>query len=344
MKKLMLIVFGIFFSMMIVFANSMAPTSIPGKAGIFVDKESGIELIDEKIIITIDDSLDKTHYLVNYTFKNINDNPIEKPIWFLTRGQKHSYDLKVYIDNTEVKSNTIEVKSKEIENWKVEDQFDYIDPFTNDFFDPNIDQYYSNHLIGNEFLLKIDSGQLSNVKIEYERSNGYISPRVTDYINDVKLTSYMLSPATFYEGDGAVDITIRTPINTILKSNIKLDQKNNQSYEINNYKLKEYENLHLSFAKKPGYSELFAHDKKGFMIRLMILQSLLLLFIFIVKNQKIKKLLGLIFIASFIGYMSIGSYGTIFNIMLFSFLMIPILIISWVIYYIKKNKKLGPRE
>lgn len=340
MKKIILIVLGVLISMIIVFANSMAPTSIPGKAGIFVDKESGIELIDEKIVITIDESLSKTHYLVNYAFKNTNDDHIEKSIWFLTRGHKRSYDFKVYINNTEVKSKIIEVQSKEIENWDVEDKFDYIDPFTNDFFDSDIDKYSSNHLMANEFVLKIDRGQITDVIIEYERWNGYISSKITDYINDVKLSSYMLSPAVFYEGDGAVDITIMSPKNTILKSNIKLNKKDDQSYVINNYKMKEYENLHLSFVKKPGYSELFAHDKKGFIIRLMILQSLLLLIIFIVNNQKIKKITGLIFIVSFIGYLSIASYGTVFNIIIFSFFMIPVLIISWVIYYIKKNKKL----
>lgn len=338
MKKLILITLGLLFSMIIVFANSMAPTSIPGKAGILVDKESGIELINEKIIITIDDTLDKTHYLVKYTFKNINDGHIEKPIWFLTGGQKHSYDFKVYINNTETKSKSIEVNPNAIENWAVEDQFDYIDPFTNESFDSDIDKYFSNHLMANEFLLKMDKGEITEVQIEYESWNGYISSRVTDYLNDVKLTSYMLSPAAFYEGDGVVDIEIRTPMNTILKSNIKLDRKDDQSYVINDYKLKAYENLHLSFTEKPGYSELFAHDKTGFMIRLMIIQSLLLFGIFIVKNKQIKKLIGIIFIISLIGYMSIASYGTVFNIILFSFLMIPVLIIGWVIHYVQSNK------
>ncbi len=338
MKKITLIALGILFSMIIVFANSMAPTSIPGKAGILVDKASGIELIDEKIIITIDDTLDKTHYLVKYTFKYISDGHIEKPIWFLTGGQKHSYDFKVYINNTEVKSKSIEVNPNEIENWAVEDQFEYIDPFTNEYFDSDIDKYFSNHLMANEFILKMDSGQVADVLIEYEPGNGYISSRVTDYLNDVKLTSYMLSPAAFYEGDGAVDIEIMTPINTILKSNIKLDKKDEQSYVINDYKLKAYENLHLSFAKKPGYSELFTHDKTIFMIRLMIIQSLILLLIFIVKNKRIKQFIGSIFVISFIGYMSIASYGTVFNLIIFSFLMIPVLIISWVIYYVQKNK------
>jgi hypothetical protein len=148
----------------------------------------------------------------------------------------------------------------------------------------------------------------------------------------------MLSPAAFYEGDGVVDIEIRTPMNTILKSNIKLERKGDQSYIINDYKLKAYENLHLSFTKKPGYSELFAHDKTGFMIRLMIIQSLLLFGFFIIRNKIIKKSIGLIFILSFFGYMSIASYGTVFNIILFSFLMIPVLIIGWVIHYVQSNK------
>lgn len=224
MKKLILITLGLLFSVIIVFANSMAPTSIPGKAGILVDKASGIELIDEKIIITIDDSLDKTHYLVKYTFKNLNDNHIEKPIWFLTRGHEHSYDFKVHVNNTEVKNKSIEVNPNAIENWDVEDEFDYIDPFTNESFDSDIDKYFSNHLMAKEFILRMDSGEMTEVLIEYEPWNGYISSRVTDYLNDVKLTSYMLSPAAFYEGDGAVDIAIMTPKNTILKSNIKLDK------------------------------------------------------------------------------------------------------------------------
>ena len=212
MKRIIFIVLGLIAFMIPVFANSMPPTSILGKAGIFVDKKSGIELIGETITINIDDELDKTHYLVNYTFKNINDESIETPIWFLTRGYLHSHDFKVYINNIEVKSESVEVEFSEIENWEPEDKFEYIDPFTDDVFDSGIDTYSGNHFSVDEFILKMDSGQITDVVIEYEIWNGYISPRITDYIYDLKLTSYMLSSAAFYQGDGTVDIKIIAPL------------------------------------------------------------------------------------------------------------------------------------
>jgi len=337
MKKIILIILGIIFSTIIVFANSMAPTSIPGKTGILVDKESGIELMDETIIITIDETLNKTHYLVNYTFKNINKERIETPIMFLSRGSLHSHDFKVYINNIETKSEAKKIKASAIENWEPEDEFNYIDPFTDDVFDSTIDRYSSEHILVDAFDLKMESGQTSDVVIEYERWNGYISPRVTNYMNDVKLASYMLSPAAFYEGEGQVDIKIVAPLNTILKSNIKLEKKDDQSYEIKDYQLKEDENLYLSFSKEPDISELFAYDKTGFKLRLLALQILLLIAIVIIKNVKLKKVLGFVFIISFIAYLSVVSYGMIFNVILFSFLMIPVLIILWVIHYIRSN-------
>ena len=340
MRRIILIVLGLIAFIIPVFANSMAPTSIPGKAGIFVDKESGIELIDETITITIDDELDKTNYLVNYSFKNIKDESIETPIWFLTRGYSNAHEFKVYINNIEIKSEAVEVDLNEIENWKLEDKLEYIDPFTDDVFDSDIDIYSGDHFSVDEFILKLDSNQVIDVLIEYEIWNGYISSRITDYIYDVKLTSYMLSPAVFYEGDGTVDIEIIAPSNIIMKSNLKLVKKDENLYEIKDYQLKEYENLYLSFSEKPGITELFAHDKTGFIIRLLTIQISLLLSIIIIKNIKYKKILKWILLISLGAYMRIAGYGSMFLIVgLFRILWLPILITIAIILYFKINKK-----
>lgn len=336
MKKILLVVLGIISLMLLAFANSMAPTSIPGKAGIFVDKASGIELIDERITITIGDKLDKSHYLVHYTFKNINEETIETPIWFLSRGYLDSHDFKVSINNSEVKSETIELEFSEIENWALEDKLDYIDPFTDDIFDSAIKRYSGDYLSVDEFILKMDKGQSADVVIEYEVWNGYISPRITDYIYDVKLTSYMLSPAAFYEGDARVDIKIIAPSNTIIKANLKLDKKDDDLYEITDYQLKEYENLHLSFTKKPGITELFAHDKSIFKMRLLMLQSLLLLGVVLLKNKRFKKILKWILIISLAAYIRIAGYGSLFFIVIiFRALWIPVLIAIAIVLYRK---------
>lgn len=342
MKRVILIVLGLIALMIPVFANSMAPTSIPGKAGIFVDKESGIELISETIEINIDDKFDKTLYLVNYTFKNDHDVSIETPIWFLTRGYWNSHDFKVYIDNALVKSEALDVEFSEIENWEPEDKLGYIDPFTDEVLDSGIDRYSGDHLTVDEFVLEMESGQISNVIIEYEVWNGYISPRITDYIYDVKLTSYMLSPAAFYEGDGLIDIKIITPSNTILKSNLILEKKDAKSYEINDYQLKEYENLYLSFSRKPGITELFAHDKTGYRMRLLALQIILLLGFIFIKNAKYKRIFKWILLISLGAYLRTAGYGSIFLIVvLFRFLWIPILIAIMISLYIKFNRKKG---
>ncbi|MDM8534116.1 hypothetical protein QUF55_05350 [Clostridiaceae bacterium HSG29] len=340
MKRIILIVLGLFAFMTPVFANSMPPTSIPGKAGIFVDKESGIELIDENITMNIDDELNKTRYLINYTFKNINDKSIETPIWFLRKGYLNSHDFKVYIENIEIKSEVKDVKFDEIENWEPEEKLEYIDPFTDEVFDSGIDIYSGDYFLVDEFILRMDSNQIADVVIEYEVWNGYISSRVTDYMYDIKLTSYMLSPAAFYEGDGTVDIEIIAPSNIIMKSNLKLDKKNDNLYEIKDYQLKEYENLYLSFSKKPGITELFAYNKTGFKIRLLTFQILLLLTIIIIKNTKYKKILKWIFLISLIAYIRTVGYGIMFWIVvLFRFFWIPILIAILIILYIKLKKK-----
>ncbi len=340
MKRVILIVLGIFTLMIPVLANSMAPTSIPGRAGIFVDKESGIVLVDETITISIDDNLDKTHYLVHYTFENVNDAPIETPIWFLTRGYLESREFKVHINSIEVESESRQLEFSEIENWAPEDKLEYIDPFTDELFDSGIDRYSGNHLSADEFILKMDSGQITDVVIEYDVWNGYISPRITDYIYDVKLTSYMLSPAAFYEGDSRIDIKIIAPSNIIMKSNLELDKIDSKLYEIKDYQLKEYENLYLSFSRKPGLTELFAHYKPGFTIRLLILQTLLLFGVIVVKNTKFKKLLKWILIISLGAYMRIAGYGSLFVIViLFRILWLPLLIATAIILYNKFNKK-----
>ena len=189
-------------------------------------------------------------------------------------------------------------------------------------------------------MLKMDSGEIIDVVIEYEIWNGYISSRVTDYIYDVKLTSYMLSPAAFYEGDSTVDIKIIAPSNIIMKSNLKLDKKDKNLYEITNYQLKEYENLYLSFSRKPGITELFAYDKTGFRIRLLFFQILLLLALIVIKNKKYKKILKWILLISLVAYIRTVGYGIMFWIVvLFRFFWIPILIAILIVLYIKFNKK-----
>lgn len=338
MKKITLILLGLMMSMIFVYANSMAPTSIPGKAGIRVDKDTGIKLIDEDIIINISDDFDKTQYTVNYRFTNISEKKIETPIWFLTRGYLNAHDFKVSIDNKEMSSETITLNADEIVNWDVEKISGFIDPFTERSFDSTIDRYSGDHLSVDEFLLEMERGQVSDVLIEYKVWNGYISPRITDYINDIKLSSYMLSPAAFYEGDSKVDIVINTPVNTIIKSNLKLEKTNNKTYEIKDYYIKENENLQLSFSKKPGITELFTHEKKGFCIRLFILQVMLLVSIKVIHDRAKKRILKWILILSFAAYMRIAGYGSMFIFaMLIRILWIPVLI-GFAIIWNKKYK------
>lgn len=334
MKRLMLVMILTISMAIPAYANSMAPTSIPGKAGIYVDKESGIELLDETIDITVDKNLDKTQYLVHYTFKNTHNTSIEKPIWFLSRGYLNSHKFTVKIGGKDVKSESVDIEFDEIKNWDADDQLAYIDPFTNEFFDSEIDKYSSNQLSISEFILKMDAGQLIDVVVEYEVWNGYISAGVTDYIHNVKLTSYMLSPAAFYEGEGKVDIKVTMPENTILRSNLNLSNTDENTYRLEDYTLNEYENLYLSFIPKPGITELFAHNAIGYKIRLLILQALILLGSIYAKQTHLKRSLKYLFIISFIAYVRTAGYGSIFLLIF----IIPIIMLA-LLYTVNKDKK-----
>lgn len=339
MKKFIVLFLSIFFMISIVFANSMASTSLPGKTGLFVNKDSGIAMIDEKIIINIHEDLEKTSYLVSYTFMNVKGAPIEEKLTFMTSDYFNMDAFKVSIDGVLQSSETSRIERKEIKNWTVEENFDYIDPFNENILETGRDKYHNNHLNINTFELDIKPKEKKAVFIEYETHNGYISPRVTDYLFDVKLTSYMLSPASFYDGKGSVNIEINTPENILIRSNIKLNQRNEEIYEIKDYKLKADENLHLSFTKKPGLKELYAYNKSGFINNLMLIQGGLLLIIFIIKRKSLRKILFGFFLLSLVGYLRVADYGTLFFLnFLIRLLWLPILFII-VFYFSNKKKK-----
>jgi len=312
MKKIFLIVMCLLLASVPVFANSMAPTSIPGKAGVFVDKESGVELVKETIRVNIDEKLEKTQYIVEYHFKNVSSGPIETPIWFFKKGYSNSYDFEVYVNNKEVKSKPVDLALNEIVNWSPKEDYEFIDPLTNSGFDSGVYKYSGQEIFVSEFILEMEQLQEVIVLVEYEVWNGYISNRVTDYIYDIKLSSYMLSPATFYEGSGPVDIIINTPPKTILKSNLEMTKLDGQTYEVKDYNLKSTEDLYLSFTRKPGITELFAQDKIGFRIRLLALQILILLGFVRSKDKKLRRRMKWILIASIYIHLRTAGYAVMY--------------------------------
>ena len=81
-----------------VFANSAAPYRLPDQSSIYFDSDSGVMLYHEIIKITLSDYLSRAGYKVVYEFKNILDEDIELPIWFITDGY-NEYSFNVWIDS-----------------------------------------------------------------------------------------------------------------------------------------------------------------------------------------------------------------------------------------------------
>ncbi len=336
MKKITLIILCIIIMSVPVFANSMAPTSIPGKAGIFVDKESGIKLLDETLTITISDDLENTSYSAHYSFQNLNAYNIETPIWFLTRGYLNSHEVTVFIDGQKVKSKAVEAELNNIENWNIEEQDEYYDPYTGKVIDTHNNRYAGDNLSAYEFLLNMEHDQVIDIVVNYKVWNGYISPRITDYIFDVKLTSYMLSPAAFYEGDETIDIKVIAPTGISLKSNLELDKTSVTEYEVNDYQLKDNENLYLSFSKRPGLTELFARDRIGFTYRLVAIQLLLFIGFFVNKKSPVRNTFKWLLVISLAGFLRTAGYGV--------FYLLPLLSVVAVVLYLFLNKMSPVKE
>ncbi len=336
MKKWIIAITILIMTSLMTFANSSAPYMLPNQTAIYFDEMTGIELVDETIVIKVNPDLETVEYIVHYQFRNILNEKIERPIWFLSNDLKEdSFDIE--IDGQKIETSLKEIDEKKIMNWSIDVKPKFIDPIDQKIIESNNTYWHHYGSISvEEFMLTIEPMSQVDVVVHYTSNNGYI--RKDEYFSNLKTQIYYLSPASFYEGEARVDIEIILPENVLIGSNIELNKTKDNLYTIMDFPIQD-DNLYLTFLDKKDLFFGTNHRNTYYKYLALFIAFLIIQLIKFRNNKRVKRGLIAGIVISLLSVLARPTYGTLFLMMLSLPFILIILMIIGIRVYIKSKRR-----
>lgn len=254
----------LFFS--IAYANGAKPTEDPtGSGGLIFDENSHIALVKEDITFNIHDNEydSKARVIVNYEMKNTVDEDqsfdmffVISPILYDTSPTPYS----IYLNDVEL-INSYPPQYRKMDmpnNWRPKIPAGIVEPYSRKVIDDTLEQDISSNLSSNQdsiygfdIPMEIKAKSTARLKIIYEYDGGFY--KLDEFHNTIYSGLYYMTPASFWEGEPQVSLTLSFPerIHYKIHSNIPLEKSYLNTYTAKLNKLPEHEWV-FSFVKTKG--------------------------------------------------------------------------------------------
>ncbi len=239
MKKILLIL--LFFLIPgIVYSNSGPPIVDPIDQSIIFDEHSGISLVEEWVNVVFKEeyykdnkelNLSKGYITVKYKLENLDATSKDLDILFLS-PEINSSSIKITKNGEELSSINVEQEPTLPKNWNPDTPKEIIEPLSkkslyetpNNIYSPNL------NFTGIKFKVDFEPKQIVTLAISYESASGYYD--LHNQASKVHSQIYYLTPASFWEGDSKVNLSVEFPkdSNINLYSNIPLSKTNSNTY------------------------------------------------------------------------------------------------------------------
>lgn len=319
------------FTLTIAFANSAIPQVDPDNGAIRFMSDSGIVLVEEKIVVDLYGENEVSEYKIDYNLKNTKSKKQSYEIWFVAKATGHKGEgrgiglPKIYDDHKDYAIK--KVPSADVVNWQPRVSNRYIDPYSKEVLAEPIMEHRSSHNGNNSydyfaFEVEFQPNESKLLTIEYSSENGYLE-RV-DHKMGVFITQvYYLTPALFYEGDVSVDVEVRLKNKGYkFASNMLLEKVSNNHY-IGHFDQLPKEEITFTMQKKAG--KIFGTNRTGLHSILMlsalgvVFWCFKLLYMRSGRFALVKDILIIVFMWLFIGGFSGTGINFVFYVLYFIF-------------------------
>lgn len=353
------LILSLILTVTVVFANSAIPQVDPDSGAVRFTKDTGITLVEEKIVVELYGKYQASNYKVDYKLKNIKTEKQSYEIWFVAKGAYHKakgegvHLPKIYDDEQVYEIEKVKVSN--VVNWHPKISNRYIDPYSHKALPEPILEHRSSDNGNNAyeyyaFTVDFEPNEIKALKIEYSSDNGYLEKvkhRFGTFITQV----YYLTPAAFYEGEVVLDIEVYIKEKGLkFASNLPLKKqgKNHYSGHFNTLPKEE-----ITFTTQEKFGKIFATNNIGIHCLMMtfVLVAIYRFFrqIYLKTGEQmfVEGIFTLLFIViALIGYGPVG--GLILLYIAFECLKIPIvlgivgfLVLCKLVMYHEKRKRLS---
>jgi hypothetical protein len=326
------------------FANAAAPYRRPGDQMLVFDDATGIALIEEWITYEISETyVGRGTVEVVYLLKNQTRDDENITLLFLAPYLEKEA-INISLDGEEIRDFTLEKAESIPENWEASLTQANIDPVGNRELTYDYDHwkaYQGWSKQGFQFDIQIPKGQEATLRMRYATEGGYYAYQ--DVVNHVYTQLYYLTPASFWEGQAIINMTVKFPSDQFeLYSNMPMSKVEPGVYAGTLTGIPD-EEWFFNYVHTKGLFFGTNHQKTHNLI-VGALMVFTLMIGYVVRKKKSRKLGWLV---SLLAIPQIAlfrpTYGTLFFLMIFGPFIIGLVVIAGIIRYLVKRKERNAR-
>lgn len=324
------------------YANAAAPYQRPSDNALLFDDNTGMALVEEWITFRISENRSRDAEVeVIYHLKN-EDREVSSIDLLFIAPYLGDADINIFFDGVQITDFIMKKADKLPENWEVSLEMANIDPIglrTLERDYSNWNSYSGWSKEGFQFTIDIPKGETKELKMLYKSSSGYYS--YDDVVNDVYTQLYYLTPASFWNGNAKVNMTIEFPSDKFeLYTNMPLEKVSPTLYQGTLDHIPD-EEWFFNYVDKTGLI-FFTNSRKvhnsiaGSAAVVILIGGLL--------AKRKNKLLGILFLLLLLPVLTLFrfAYGTMFLLMFLGPLVVGIAIFFLFIrYMINRNHQQG---
>ena len=327
------------------YANAAAPYQRPSDNALVFDDDTGMVLVEEWIYFRIAEPRNRDAEVeVIYRLKNETREVSTIDLLFIAPYLDEE-EISIFFDNVQITDFVMKKADKLPENWEVSLKMAGIDPIgqrplQRDF--SNWDFYSGWSKEGFQFTIDIPKGETKELKMNYTSRSGYYA--YDDVVNNVYTQLYYLTPASFWNGNARVNMSIEFPSDKFaIYTNMPLEKVSPTLYQGSLDKIPD-EEWFFNYVDKTGLifftNNRTVHNRIALSILILVLVAGLL-------TRRKHKLAGTLVLLLLLPVLLLFrfAYGTMFLLMFFAPVIVGVailaLIIRYLIYRKDKNKPLS---